>query len=994
MTKKLIITIYVLTIFFSFPAHSKNNLRLFETADRNAMNRWVDSVFNKMTDDEKIGQLFMIVADPASNTKNINSLISAVKEEKIGGILFQKGNPESQLTVTNRLQREAKTPLMIALDGEWGLSMRLSNTTRFPKNMMLGAITNNILIEQYGEEVGRQCREMGIHVNFAPDIDVNNNANNPVIGIRSFGEDPENVAKKAIAYSRGLEKAGVISVAKHFPGHGDTNSDSHNTLPVIEHNRKRLYDVELRPFKKYIDDGLSGIMVAHLDIPALGTNGLPSSMSSAVVTGLLRDELDFKGLCFTDGLAMKGADVGRNSTCVQALKAGNDILLGPVNLKKEIEAVKQAIKKKVLSMADIEDKCRRILCYKFIAGLNNVQQLSARELDKRLNTPHADWLNAKLNEEAITIVKNEKDIIPVKNIDRKRIASLSIGDNTNTFQYTLNKYKEIDNFKLSVKADSREIKNTFNKLKNYDLIICGIHNQRAVDGEELQALTKSKDVILVFFTIPYKCTSFYSSIKDAKGVIIAYEPVFNAERFAAQAVFGGIEAKGELPVTVPGLFAAGSKIKTDKIRLGFHEPEEVNINPCKLHRIDSIIIEGLEKEAYPGGQVLIAKDGMIIYNKTFGYLDYSKQQKVTASTIYDLASVSKATGTLLAVMKSYDNDNFLLTQNISKYIKELNKTDKKDITVRELLFHQSGLTPTIPFYEQAIDKSSYTGSLYSRKRDVNHNIQYDARTYVNNNFKFNPDIISKTSKKGFTNKVGEDLFISDSFVNDSIISGIIQSKAGTKNRYVYSCINFILLKIMVEKQSGESMDKYLDKNFFEPLGASTTTYNPLNKFDSDRIAPTENERFIRNQIIKGYVHDEAAAFQGGVSGNAGLFSDANDLAKILQLYLNQGEYGGERYLSKKTCKLFTESKSTISRRGLGFDKPDIKNKSKSPCGNLTPGSVYGHTGFTGTCFWIDPTNNLIYIFLSNRTFPSRTNAKLFSLDIRTNIQDAIYRAIE
>ena len=991
--KKIFILLSLILPFVSAQSQSVPNL--YVSVNEAKMLHWVDSVFDRMSDDERIGQLFMVIAEPSTETYNVNKLLNLIHNQKIGGVLFHKGDPDSQVKVTNRLQKETRVPLLIALDGEWGLSMRLNNTTRFPKNMMVGAVSDLNLIEQYGEEVGRQCREMGIHVNFAPTVDVNSNPRNPVIGIRSFGEDPEEVARKAIAYARGLEKAGVIAVAKHFPGHGDTSNDSHVALPTINHDITRLNDVELYPFNRFIKSGFAGIMVAHLNIPALGTNGRPGSFSHAVVSGLLRDRMGFRGLCFTDGLAMKGAVTGKNeSMAVLALKAGNDILVGPVNPEKEVEAVKQAVKRNELNIADLNKRCRRILCYKYIAGLHLFEPIPVTGLDKRLNTSHAEWMNAKLNAEAITLVKNRDDILPLKELQTKRIAALAIGGNSdNAFHTMLKRFDPVDCYAMASNADDTEKRRVFDRLKNYNVILCSVYDTQAKDYKELQALASEKELVLVFFTVPYRCAGFSNSCGNAKAVLMAYEPTTLAENFAAQVIFGGVPAKGTLPVSIPNMYPAGTGIRTAKTRLGFHEPGEVNMNPDKLLTIDTIVYEGLDKEAYPGCQVLVAKDGMLIYNKSFGYYDYSRNRQVSENTVYDLASVSKVTGTLPAVMRSYDEGRFQLTDKVSEYIPELRGTDKEDLTVRDLLYHQSGLPASINFFEMAIDKNSYSGSLYSGKKDSNHPLQYDARTYVNPDFRFNPAIVSRSKKTGFETEAGRDLYVSASFA-DSIMSCIARAKMGTTGKYLYSCINFILLKKMVEQQTGTPMDQLLDKHFYRRLGASTMTYNPLQKMDSSRITPSEKDQFVRKQVLRGYVHDEAAAFQGGVSGNAGLFASAGDLAKILQLYLNDGIYGGERYISAKTCRLFTGSKSPTNRRGLGFDKPDMNNPSSSPCGLLAPPSVYGHTGYTGTCFWIDPENNFFFIFLSNRTFPSRTNTRLFTNNIRTRIQDAIYQAME
>ena len=978
---------------FYAPAQIMPNL--YRSVNEDKMLRWVDSVFNRMNEEERIGQFFMVIVEPSTSTNNINRVVSLINNQKIGGVLFQRGDPESQAVMTNRIQREARIPLLIALDGEWGLSMRLSNTTRFPKNMVLGAIADDRLLEQYGEEVGRQCREMGIHINFAPTVDVNSNPRNPVIGIRSFGEDPDVVARKAIAYSRGLEKAGIIAVAKHFPGHGDTDNDSHHTLPTINHEISRLNEVELYPFNRFIRSGFSGVMAAHLNIPALGTSGRPGSFSRAVVTNLLRDRMGFRGLCFTDGLAMQGAVAGKNeSIAVLALKAGNDILVGPVNTISEVEAVRQAVKRKELNMDDLNRRCRRILCYKYIAGLHQFKPLPVSGLIERLNTPEADWINSKLNAEAITVVKNDNDHLPLKQLDTRRIAAVSIGSNINNeFQTMLKRYATVDCYSIASNADDIEKRRIVDRLRNYDVILCSVHTAQMREFRELQTLASEKEWIYIFFTVPYTCTNFRLSSANAKAIIIAYEPTPLAQHFAAQTIFGGIAAKGSLSVSIPGMYPAGTGIRTVKTRLGYHEPNEVNINPYKLLTIDTIVQEGLDAQAYPGCQVIVAKEGLIVYNKSFGYYDYSKNKMVTENTVYDLASITKATGTLLAVMKSYDEGHFTLTNKISDFVPELKFSDKSDLIIRDLLYHQSGLPATINFYEKAIDKKSYAGSLYSSRRDNNHSIRFDARTYVNNDFRFNSYMVSRSKRAGFETEVAHDFYVNNTF-SDSIMTGIIDAKMGTKGRYVYSCINFILLKKMVEKQMGQSIDRLLDTWYFKRLGAVSVAYNPLRKMDATLIAPSENDQFLRHQVVRGYVHDEAAAFQGGVSGNAGLFSTANDLAKIAQLYLHDGVYGGERFISSKTCKLFTESKSPTSRRGLGFDKPDAKNPSSSPCGLHAPQSVYGHTGFTGTCFWIDPDNNLVFIFLSNRTFPSRVNTQLFTMNIRTRIQDAIYDAIE
>ena len=701
----------IYSILFScvaiFSAFAQTTPNLYRAVDEAKMNHWVDSVFDAMSSDERLGQLFMVIADPKSDNLNMQKLLRYVNEVKIGGILFHKGNPVTQAEVTNRLQKASRIPMLVSLDGEWGLSMRLSGTTRFPKNMMLGAIENNALITEYGKEVARQCKEMGIHINFAPDMDVNSNTDNPVIGLRSFGENPKAVAEKGLAYSQGLESAGILSVAKHFPGHGDTSEDSHYTLPAVRHDRARLDSVELYPFKRYIYEGYAGMMTAHLYVPALDkAKNKPVSMSRAVVTDLLQKELGFRGLRFTDALAMKGATTRKaDNPSVLALKAGNDILLAPTSPTKDFAAVKAAIEEGLLDREEIEAKVIKILQYKYIAGLHCYQPIETKGLSERLNSPHAAWLAARLNAEAITLLKNEESTIPLKQLNKKKIAALSIGEEVgNEFQKMLGRYDSVACFSLSRNATAAQIQTVYRKLEKYDVIICGVHTVHVPENQALRQLAEKKELIYAFFTLPYFCKEYKASILKAKAVVMAYEGTPLAMEFAAQAIFGGIAVKGKLPVSIPTLYHAGTGLFTEKTRLGYHEPEEVGADPKRLKVIDSIVEEGLEKKAFPGCQVLVAKNGMIIYNKSFGYFDYSNKQMVDENSVYDLASSSKAAGTLLAVMKAYNDKKFTLNNKISAFIPELKESNKKNILIKELLYHQSGLTPTINYYLNAIDK--------------------------------------------------------------------------------------------------------------------------------------------------------------------------------------------------------------------------------------------------------------------------------------------------
>lgn len=971
--------------------HAQNALvvpNIMREADVDKMNYWVDSVFNSLSMDERIGQLFIIVSTGDNTAANKKRLENILEDQHIGGLLFSKGTPANQLVLTNYAQSKAKVPLLVTLDGEWGLAMRLGNTTNFPRNMMLGAIQNDSLLFLYGQEVARQCRLMGIHVNFAPDMDVNSNPANPVIGTRSFGENPDRVAKAGIMYSKGLEAGGVMAVAKHFPGHGDTSTDSHHTLPLIEHNRQRLDSIELKPFDAYIRAGLSGMMIAHLRIPALDSIKQPSSLSHYIVTGLLHDRMGFSGLVFTDGLQMKGV-ANEDNYCVRALLAGNDVLLGPVNPVKDFKSVKKAVEEGLISKKAINEKCKKVLSYKYILNVSATKVMPIDGLVSKINTPYAEWLNGKLNERAMTLLKNDSAVVPLQKLDKRKIAAVSIGAlSDNKFHSTLKLYDDVTCFSV---ADVAELTGLKNKLDKYNTVIVSVHNTKVAADAGIQTVCKGKDMILVFFTSPYRMSAYASAIKDAKGVVLAYENSNAAQDFAAQAIFGGNGMDGRIPVSIKGLFKEGEGIVTKKTRLSYNLPEEVGIVSNKLDRIEGIVDEGIKKKAYPGCQVLVAKDGVVIYNRSFGAFEYNGDEKVTDDAIYDLASMTKAVATVPAVMKLYDEKKLTLNAPLSNFVPALKGTDKAAITVRDALLHESRLPSFLAYYMAAIDTSSYKGRLFAYKESTTHTAQFDASTWARTDYKYKQDLVSSDEKDNFL-PLADGLYVNKSY-KDTIISSIANAKLRKRKSYLYSCLNFMLLKEAVEKVAQTDMNTFLQDNFYKKLGATTITFNPLKRFEKKRIAPTEKDDFLRKQLLRGYVHDEGAAFMGGISGNAGLFSDANDIAKLCQMFLNDGAYGGERFVSERTCKLFTQTTSSISRRGLGFDKPEPRTNKANPCSPSTPVGTYGHTGFTGTCFWVDPDNNLVYIFLSNRITPKRTHKELMSLSIRPRIQEAIYAAM-
>ena len=956
-------------------------------ADSQECKEWVESRLAKMTLKEKIGQLFIHTVslhDTEANRKNIRN---AIKEYKIGGILFSDGKVVNQVTLTNYAQELADIPLMITFDGEWGLNMRLKEIPAFSRNRVMGCIQDNELLYEYGKEVARQFREIGVHVNFAPVADVDNNPLNPVINTRSFGGDVRNVTGKVIAYSRGLEDGGVLSVSKHFPGHGDTNVDSHKALPVLKFTRERLDSIEMYPFRKAIEAGLGGIMVGHLEIPALSKK--PSSLSPEILD-ILQEEFGFKGIAFTDALEMKGVSNNLN-VCAQALMAGNDMLLPPRNLKREMDGVLAAVKEGKLTEEYLTEKCRKVLTFKYALGLHEPPFIQLSGIEKRLNRPSTQDLRDRLEKAAVTVVGNEGGVLPM-DVDLKNTAILNIGKSSEgkIFHQQLNKYMKVDR----ILAHPDSITTLSKRLAKYDRVIVAIHTEKYAAYQGMLATLASKLPLSYVYFTPLK--NIYRkgvAWKKAASVILGHVGSATVQQFVAEVMMGREKATGRISVEVKDYRLPGEGVDLESTKK--YRPEDYGMDASVLSKVDEIALEGIKAKAYPGCQVLIMKDGLPVYDKCFGTFTYEDSKKVEPEHLYDIASLTKTTGTLLAVMKLYDEGKFGLTDPISKYVPAMKGSRKGRITIEDLLYHQSGLPGSHPFYREAINDSSYTGGFFKGRIDANHHLRVDRRLYVVDDFKYKDEYLSSVSSEDYPLQVAENLFVSPSFP-EKILEMIASDKVPLRDRrYRYSCLNFVLLKEMVEQISGMPMDEYLEKEFYAPMGMKSTLYNPLRRFQPEQIVPTIQKDYLRGRKeLRGYVHDEIAAFMGGVSGNAGLFSNARDVAKVYQMLADGGQYGGKRYLSLETCQLFMNKKSRISRRTLGFDKPE-PTPGKGPCADEAPKEVVGHTGFTGTCAWADPKNGLVFVFISNRIYPRPFDHKgLMTLKIRPRIQQLMYQALK
>ena len=943
---------------------------------------WVDSLMNKLSLDQKIGQLFMIQA--YSNLKNpyTEDLVKLVSQFQVGGIIFMQGGPVAQAKISNKLQQMSKVPLLVAIDAETGLGFRLDSTINYPVQMALGAITNDSLIYQMGFEIGEQCRMLGIHMNMAPVCDININPANPIINFRSFGEDKMQVAHKAWLYANGMQDAGILATAKHFPGHGDTQLDSHFDLPVIQHSKSQLDSIELYPFAYLIDKGISAVMTGHLRVPALDPNKKnPATLSSKIVKIKLKKEMGFKGLVITDAMNMKGVSNIYTSaqSVVKALKAGNDMVEIVPRLDKAIAAVLLSVASGELSMEEIDEKCRKVLTIKKWLGLDKMRLVDTSNLNQKLNQNRYLLTKRLLQEQSMTVLLNRKNILPLQQLDTLKIASLAINsDQTTPFQNMLGNYTQIDQFNVSKIPTEVETDSLLNQLKAYNLVIIGIHGMGmypfrrfGITDQEIRLIEKLKDrnTITCFFGNPY-ALQYFPALSNTRSLIVAYQDDMDAQEMAAQLIFGATNANGKLPVNVKDLYPIHFGIELKNVqRLKYTLPEEAKINSVVLqHLIDSIAECGIEGKAFPGCQVLIAKGGKVILNKSYGYFTYDNQRAVQNSDLYDLASVTKITAPLPAIMKLYDEKLIDLDAPFSNYISEFKKTNKAEMTVRDILIHQARLQSGLPFWIEPGKRGELRNGVFKNQPEEQFQVRISKNMYERNDFK------------------------------DQIIKDIAQSPLLPKKEYLYSDLGFCLFPFMIERLIGKPFQEYLNKEFYKPLGAVTTGFNPYERFPIDQIAPTEQDLTFRKELSQGFVHDETAAVLGGISGNAGIFSSANDLAKVMQMYLQEGYYGGKQYISTSTVKEFTMAQSSDinNRRALGFDRPNpgIRGqKNKFPAADASPES-YGHTGFTGIFTWMDPQNQLLFIFLSNRVYPSRNNSAITDLNIRPAMHQAIYDAIK
>lgn len=967
---------YMTTVLiFVFVTANVMNIPLSDESKTLAYNKMLE-----MSEDEKIAQLFILRANSDWDEKNLRFLESVIEKYQVGGVTFFQGNILDQANITNRFQASSKIPMFIAMDAEWGTGMRLKDGISFPRQMTLGSIADNELIYKMGLEIGRQLKRIGVHITFSPVADINDNPDNPVIGDRSFGARKEFVASKTVAYMKGLQDAGLIAFAKHFPGHGNSSIDSHLELPVLNHSKQRLNDVELVPFKSLIENNVKGIMTAHLRIPVLDNRkNRPASLSYPITTTLLRDSFNYRGLIITDGLDMRGVTdhFDHGNASVEAFLAGNDLLLLPANFQKAFEGMKKAVQKGKISSQRLEASLMRILMAKYDLGLLNLQPIVTENILTDVNTTKALALKEELYRKSITVVGTKYSIIPILPEEyNKKIAIVSIGSTVKTaFQNRFGSYLNASFFNVPILLSSEKAKELIAELGKFDRVVIGLHDIRGNKKnnygishnvlEMINQLDKRTELCVTLFGTPYAL----NLLSEKLCIVVAYENDEMAQDVAAQAILGVSNINGQLPVSIPGLFIAGDGFNIPKAWvLGYTMPDNSDIDGFMLNtKIDSIVDEMIGTSVIPGCQILIAKNGNIVFESSYGHFTYDSSRTVNNDDIYDLASITKTMATTLALMKLYDRDKIDINKSISYYLdKGLRRSDKKHISIIDAMSHFSGLQPSVTSFRLSLD--TIEGEPVLSK-----------------------DYYRRIPDKTFSIKVADGIYLRKDYP-DTIWERILNSPLNSPPSYLYSDLGAVLTGEMIKKITGATLDVYMKNNFYEPMGLRHTFFNPVLNFPKNKIVPSEEDKYWRQQTIHGHVHDMVAAMMGGIAGHAGLFSNARDLAVLGQMMLNRGLYGNKKYLDHKTVELFTTRVGSSTRRGIGWDMKELNTGRSINMSEYASPSTYGHLGFTGTCIWMDPENELIFVFLSNRTYPDMKINKLNSRNYRQKIHTAVYES--
>lgn len=927
----------------------------FSVFGQNAATRWADSVMSRMTLEDKVRQIFLLTASP-DQLNPVTGTIDQIRDFRPGGILIQSGTSSSVKKMIGRLQSGASIPLMVAIQAEWGIAQTLDSVKSLPVPAILGA-TSDSLAFITGRLVARQMQSIGAGLNIGPNVDTD--VPQSSVFYRYFSDDPGIVYKRASAYIKGLQQDGAISVLKHIPGPVDENDYPDNTT----FKSARADTLSFLPFSSLLKEGAGGINTAFLHYSIHKKNKkVPAGSSGAFVTDILRDRHKYQGLVLTEVPFLKNfSSMQRGEAEKLGFMAGHDLLIAPLNLDAAVKKILRLVRKNGQYAGQLDASVKRILVAKF----RNASFLETA------GSPHfetqtqffSDLLNFSASAQAITVVRNSSKLIPLRELDKSNFIHLDFSNSTSELQEGLKHYIEFTRVAVNSVSDTLFLK-TINPA---DVVVATFGEGSGTITRSLlpwlKKLEKLCGLIIVHSGNPYDLSQF----SDFSTVVEGYYPAAT-DSGISQILFGALPARGSLPFKAfSGNFQS---IETAAIsRLSYAVPEAAQMDAAVLSQIDLVAQEAIDSAATPGCRVLIARKGMVVFDRSYGSHMYDNKTPVTAETIYDLASVTKVSATLQTTMHLYDLGLIDLQKKLSFYLPELSNSNKKDFTLKDILTHQSGLWPYIPFWTRTLKDGGLLPDYYSSGKSIRYPFPVSDGLYAN------------------------------AGIRDSLRSWIVNARiADKKNRlpfdYRYSDMGFYLLQYLAEKILQQPMENFLDNFLYKPIGAVTTGFLPLDRFPASIIAPTEDDKTFRKSLLTGYVHDQGAALHGGVAGHAGLFSNANDLAKLGQMWLQHGYYGGKRYFNAETIRQFTMRQYQSSRRGLGWDKPWPEDPKSTPTGVLASPETFGHTGFTGTCIWVDPQFDLVYVFLSNRVHPDMTNSKLISLNIRTRIHDVAYRSIQ
>ncbi len=946
---------------------------------------WAEARLRAMTLEEKVSQLFIAPAYgtyKSADDPDYEELIRLVEHFGIGGIIAFQGTPMTQAVLLNDLQRRAEVPLLVSQDMEWGAGMRVEGATSFPRAMAVGATRNEAYARAIGYATAREARALGVQQVYAPVADVNNNPQNPIINVRSFGEAPELVAHMAAAAVRGLRAGGALATVKHFPGHGDTNVDSHIGLPSLPFTRARLDTLELVPFRAALVAGAPSVMTAHLALPRLtDERGVPASLSPRVSRGILRDDLNFDGLIVTDALNMGGVTehFGSGEIAVRALEAGADVLLMSEDPYAARAAILRAIEQGRLTEARIDRSVRRLLRAKAWAGHDQRRLVDLDALRHHVGTRPHQALAEAVARDALTLLRNENAALPIF-ADSLRLLSIALTDDADAqsgaaFVDQLRQYHpaaRVEQLALDPDMPAADYRAARRAADAADvLLVPAFISVRAWSGRInlperhrafLGALAETgKPVVLVAFGNPYLARGLEPQ-PDA--YLAAYGSAPRTQRAAADALLGRSAISGTLPVTIPGTYAYGEGIHLPQIAPRHGLAETVGLSSRRLDRIDSLMRASIDEGAFPGAALAVGRGGAIVKQKGYGYYTYEAEQPVTPHVRYDLASLTKVVATTTAVMQLYEEGLLDLDAPVARYVPAFAQNGKGGITIRHLLTHSSGLIPFRRFHRM-------------------------------------PGIETRQD------------------VLDAVLAEELQYPPGTQT--AYSDLGFITLMLVVEAVSRMDFAAYAEQRIFEPLGMDDTGFRPVAPMTPARagvgaratparaevplapasavvpdslIVPTEIDRTFRERLVQGAVHDEAAYLMGGVSGHAGLFSTARDLATFAYMLAHEGRIYGKPFLLPETVRLFTTRVDDLgedeSTRALGWDTKSMEGYSSA--GQHFGPNSFGHTGFTGTSLWIDPDQQLFAILLTNRVHPTRENSKLSA--VRPRLADIAHTAIQ